>query len=99
MDNNRFKEELHNRAISEVTRRGYSFSSEANNQLLNLIAEGVNRMNNTGRTSHINMDEARRNMTYLCIKLVERENSKNHIVESRTFTSARFSICPLWPFC
>ena len=99
MDNIKFKEELHNRAIAEVAKYGYAFSTEAENQLLNLISEGVNRMNNSGRISTIDMETASSNMTRLCLKLVQRENSRYRIVESRTFISARFSICPLWPFC
>lgn len=98
MDSNQFKTELHRLAVSEVAKSNYSFSREADEQLINIISEGVDRMGGTGRTSEVDMAIARLHMRELCKMLVERETSI-YIVESRTFSATRFSICPLWPFC
>lgn len=98
MDNNQFKTELHNIAVSTVGNHGYRFSNDADRQLVDIIEVGISTMNSSGRTTDADMDLARRNMRKLCRELVLRESS-SVIVENRTFSAARFSICPLWPFC
>lgn len=87
-------------AYSEVSRHNCQFSTDADSQLRELVTAGVDRMTFTERNNGLKIAEAQRNMRFLCQKLCERTRRENRmIVENRTFSSARMSICPLWPFC
>lgn len=87
-------------AYNEVSRHNCQFSTEADAQLRELIAAGVDRMTVEERYNGAKIAEAERNMRYLCGQLCERTRRESRvIVENRTFSSARMSICPLWPFC
>lgn len=84
----------------EVNRHYCQFSSDADAQLRELVTAGVDRMTVTERNNGLKIAEAQRNIRFLCQKLCERTRRENRmIVENRTFSSARMSICPLWPFC
>lgn len=88
------------KAHDEVNRHNCQFSAEANLQLRELVTAGVNRMTVAERNNGARLAEAERNIRFLCKKLCERTQDENRqIVENRTFSSARISICPLWPFC
>lgn len=98
------REELINSLIqeahNEVNRHNCRFSTEAEVQLRELVTAGVNRMTELERNDSMKIAEARRNMRYLSVKICEQTKRENRlIVENRTFSSARISICPLWPFC
>ena len=87
-------------AHNEVNRHNCQFASDADAQLRELVAAGVDRMTVAERNNGLKIAEAQRNMRFLCQKLCERTRRENRmIVENRTFSSARMSICPLWPFC
>ena len=87
-------------AYNEVSRHNCQFSTDADAQLRELIAAGVDRMSVAERYNGTKIAEAERNMRYLCEQLCERTRRDSRvIVENRTFSSARMSICPLWPFC
>ena len=87
-------------AHNEVNRHNCQFASDADAQLRELITAGVDRMTVAERNNGLKIAEAQRNMRFLCQKLCERTRRENRmIVENRTFSSARMSICPLWPFC
>lgn len=87
-------------AYTEVSRHHCRFATDADAQLRELITAGVERMSITERLDSSKIAEAKRNMRILCEKLCERTRRDNKlIVENRTFSSARLSICPLWPFC
>lgn len=87
-------------AYNEVSRHNCQFSTDADAQLRELIAAGVDRMSVAERYNGTKIAEAERNMRYLCEQLCERTRRESRvIVENRTFSSARMSICPLWPFC
>ena len=99
------RQELINEIMSvahqAVQSRNCRFADDAEAQLLEMVASGVN---NTMTAGDVNNPEqvarAKRNMRELCYKLCERARSDNKlIVENRTFSSARMSICPIWPFC
>lgn len=87
-------------AQSEVSRHNCQFSADAYSQLRELIIAGVDRMTVSERNNRVKIAEAEHNIRFLCFKLCERtRNESRMIVENRTFSSARMSICPLWPFC
>jgi hypothetical protein len=87
-------------AHNEVNRHNCQFASDADAQLRELITASVDRMTVAERNNGLKIAEAQRNMRFLCQKLCERTRRENRmIVENRTFSSARMSICPLWPFC
>ena len=87
-------------AHNEVRKHHCRFSVDADAQLRELITAGVERMTEAERRNVSKIAEAQRNMRYLCEKLCERTRRENRLlVENRTFSNARLSICPLWPFC
>ena len=98
------KEELISNLIQvaheEVSKHNCYFSDEADAQLKELVTAGVDRMSLQDRYNNERIATAQNNMRYLCIKVCEETKKENHlIVENRTFSSTRWSICPLWPFC
>lgn len=87
-------------AHSEVSKHNCQLSADADAQLRELVTSGVDRMTLVDRYNGAKIAEAERNIRFLCEKLCERTRNENRlIVENRTFSSARMSICPLWPFC
>lgn len=87
-------------AHNEVNRHNCQFAADADAQLRELVTAGVDRMTVTERNNGLKIAEAQRNMRFLCEQLCERTRRESRvIVENRTFSSARMSICPLWPFC
>lgn len=88
-------------ANQEVQRHGYVFSNEASNQLVELVTSGVNRMStdellSPGKTT-LAQNNVRKFVRRLCEKHHRETNSR--IVENRTFSQGRMSICPIWPIC
>lgn len=87
-------------ARNEVAKHNCQFAVDADAQLRELVTAGVNRMTLAERNNIVKIAEAERNIRFLCQQLCERTRRESRvIVENRTFSSARLSICPLWPFC
>ena len=99
------RQELINEIMSiahqAVQSRNCKFAADAETQLLEMVANGVNYTMTIGDVNDpMQVVRAKRNMREFCYKLCERAKSDNKlIVENRTFSSARMSICPIWPFC
>lgn len=97
--------ELINRMITianeEVERQGYRFSELASTELVELISSGVNRMSNAELLDYSKIMLAQRNTRVFVERLCEkhRRETNTRIVESRTFSQGRMSICPIWPLC
>ena len=87
-------------AYNEVDRHYCRFSADADAQLREMITAGVERMSFAERLDGSKIAEAQHNIRILCEDICKRTRRDRHvIVENRTFSSARLSICPLWPFC
>lgn len=87
-------------AHGEVRRSNCQFSNEADAQLREMVTAGVDRMTVAERYNNEKIAEAKHNIRYLCEQLCERTlRERRIIVENRTFSSTRMTICPLWPFC
>ena len=87
-------------AYNEVDRHYCRFSADADAQLREMITAGVERMSFAERLDESKIAEAQHNIRILCEDICKRTRRDRHvIVENRTFSSARLSICPLWPFC
>lgn len=86
-------------AYDEVRRQGVTFDSQADRQLCELIRSGVWRMSESD--VEYRADEAIDNTRLFVRQLCEDHKRKNGrlILENRTFSMARMSICPLWPLC
>lgn len=98
------REELIDRLLQqahiEASSHNCKFSADADSQLRELVTAGVGRMTVDELRNNAKIIEAEHNIRFLCKKLCERTRNENRmIVENRTFSSARMSICPLWPFC
>lgn len=88
-------------ANQEVKIHGYVFSNEASTQLLELVTSGVNRMKTDELLSPGKTTLAQNNMREFVRKLCEKHHreTNSRIVENRTFSQGRMSICPIWPIC
>ena len=87
-------------AYNEADRHYCKFSADADAQLRELITAGVDRMSVAERHNGSRVAEAQHNIRILCEDICKRTRRDRHvIVENRTLSSARLSICPLWPFC
>ena len=88
-------------AHQTVWSRNCKFSSDAEANLLEMVSSAVNNtMTEADVNNPVQIARAESNMRELCYKLCERTKSDNKfIVENRTFSYARMSICPIWPFC
>ena len=87
-------------AYNEADRHYCKFSADADAQLRELITAGVDRMSVAERHNGSRVAEAQQNIRILCEDICKRTGRDSHVmVENRTFSSARLSICPLWPFC
>lgn len=90
-----------NAAHIEVEHNGYRFSSEAESQLRELLTTAVNRLTFAELTNTVLTTRAQLNTKEFVNRLCEkhRREQSGIIVENRTFTAARFTICPIWPIC
>lgn len=100
------REEIYNSiwaiAQKEVASQGYRFAADAEGQIKDFIRYGVyNNMTTFDIINGSRIAEAEQNMREICHELCRRERQRNQhiIVESRTFTEARFQFCPRYPFC
>ncbi len=95
------KQRLYNAAIRRARNSNYSFSSFVNNELINFINEGVDRMTSSDYASEIRKQVAEDNLMKL-IDAMDNDGKRRRIDESLDYTSflnARGGVCPLWPFC
>lgn len=99
MNRDNFKKELFDISNNEFRRNGFTLSVEARMQLREIISAGVDRMLYEEMHNDFALSRARKNIIVLSRKLCDIETSPRRIVENRTFTAARFKICPIWPFC
>ena len=89
-------------ADHEVRSQGFLFAPQAENQLQELVYNGVfNTMTERDIHDDNKIAEAQQNMRLICRELCRRERAKHggRIVESRTFAETRFQFCPRYPFC
>lgn len=88
-------------AYDEALQQGFRFNSQADSQLRELIRSGVLRMSDSDLDTRADeaIDNTRLFVRKLCEKQRSRGGSGRLIVENRTFSMARMSICPLWPLC
>lgn len=79
----------------------FIFTPEAFNSLKKLIDTGVNKMTMVELQDRTLKTRAENNLVKLVEKMIEdsRERRLNERLDTRTFSNARMSICPLWPFC
>lgn len=98
------KQELISRLIYDaeqtLSSRGYQFSDDAKNQLREFVSNGVlHTMTDADCNNTARIQIARTNLIEVCTYLCDKADRRNRIVENREFSSARFQICPKWPFC
>lgn len=87
-------------AHNEVSRHNCQFSAAAEVQLREFVTAGVDRMTISDRYNGSRIAEAQHNMRRFCVQISEQTKKENrYLVENRTFSSVRLSLCPLWPFC
>ena len=88
-------------ANEEVEKQGYIFSNLASAELVELISSGVNRMSNAELLDYSKVLLSQSNTRVFVERLCEkhRRETNTRIVESRTFSQGRMSICPIWPLC
>lgn len=99
------RQELINRMIvvanEEAANQGCYFSEGASGQLKELVTSGVNRMTLDELSNSSKVLLAQNNTREFVRRLCEKHRRENNtrIVENRTFSLGRLSICPIWPIC
>lgn len=89
------------RAQSKSKELGFDMTSVAENDLIEFINQGVDRMTSSQYESTTDKLRAERNIEIL-IESMSRNAKSRNLTESldyKSFSNARASICPLWPFC
>lgn len=90
-------------AQKEVRSQGFQFSIQVAGQVRELIHHGVfSNMSTDDINNGRKIIEAEHNLREICQELCRREHrrqQRNRIIDSRTFTEARFQFCPRYPFC
>jgi hypothetical protein len=76
-------------------------TSVAQTDLVEFINQGVDRMTSSQYDSEIDRLRAERNIETLIESMSKNAKSRNlnESLDFRSFSSAKSSICPLWPFC
>ncbi|PKP11490.1 MAG: hypothetical protein CVU08_12145 [Bacteroidetes bacterium HGW-Bacteroidetes-3] len=89
------------RAQSKVRELGFVMTSVAQTDLVEFINQGVDRMTSSQYDSEIDRLRAERNIETLIESMSKNAKSRNlnESLDFRSFSSAKSSICPLWPFC
>lgn len=101
MTRQEFKQRLLESSVREARRLNYKFTTDAQQNLIELIESGVERMTSSELVSDLRRQEAERNLYKLIDYMVRNAKSRNlnESIDTRTFSAVRLSICPLWPFC
>jgi hypothetical protein len=89
------------RAKSSARNLGYSLTSDTETDLKIFIEKGIDRMTSTEYLSTSENIRLFNNIDIL-IRRMEIDAKSRFINESldyKSFSNARASICPLWPFC
>lgn len=95
--NEQFKEELFKVAANRALQRSTILNYAMANVIRETISQGVDRMTSKDLDNPERRKEAQQNLVILIDEVFKR--SLNEGFETRTFSNARNSICPLWPFC
>ena len=99
------RQEFKNRLLilgqNRARQSNFIFTTEALSNLRGLIEIGVNRMTDEELESQQYKLRAENNLLRWVEKMIEnsKERNLNESLDTRTFSNARMSICPLWPFC
>lgn len=89
------------RAKLKARNLGYKFTSMAETDLKIFINNGIDRMTPSQYLSDIDNQRAIKNIELLIEKMQLDAKSRylNEDLDYKSFSTARGSICPLWPFC
>lgn len=96
-----FKFELFEAAEAKAKKLTFRFSRGAKEDLMNLIKNGVDRMNDTDLKDDIKRNLAHRNLDLLVVAMVENcnERHKTGLLDFISLDFAEEKICPVYPFC
>lgn len=89
-------------AQRELTRNSYQFAGDAERQFNEMVRSGVDHNMSTADCQNgMRIAEAQRNTREFIKILCERHRreQRGSVVENRTFSQARMSLCPMWPLC
>lgn len=80
---------------------GYNLTSVAEEDLKSFIDNGIDRMSTSEYLSNSDNLRALNNVEILIERMYSdaRSRSINESLDYKSFSNARASICPLWPFC
>jgi len=95
------KQLLLSRAISEARNMGYSFSSQTESDLRELISDAVDSMSYSQYLSPVDNLRALNNTDILIRRVAENARSRQigDRLDQKSLADVRGTICPLWPFC
>lgn len=89
------------RAKSKARELGFIITSVAESDLVSFINQGVDRMTSSQFDSATDRLRAVRNIETLIESMSQNAKSRNlnENLDYTSFSRAKASICPLWPFC
>ncbi len=96
-----FKKHLYDAAEKRIKQQNFNFNSLTSINLKAFIDSGVDKMSDSDLADANRKSLAEINLVKL-IDAMAKEGIKRSLTESldsKTFSDARFSLCPLWPFC
>ena len=99
--NENFKNQLYEIAERRIRLFNYRFDVSSSIELRTFINRGVDRM----LPSEILDDSKRKLVENNLMKLIDsmasegKRRNLSESIDTKAFSDARFSICPLWPFC
>lgn len=99
--NEQFKDRLFSASERYVRKLNFKFSEIATTDLKAFINRGVDRMTESELRDETKKDLAEKNLMKV-IEAMVGEAGKRKLHENldyKTFSDARMSICPCWPFC
>ncbi|WDF56897.1 hypothetical protein [Mucilaginibacter sp. KACC 22063] len=95
--NEQFKKHLFDVAATRIRQRGMPVPLMISELLRETINTGVTNMSESELNDTSKRQLAEKNLLFLVDSMIQRSLYEG--LQTRTFSNARKSICPLWPFC
>ena len=97
MTKDELKEDLMKRAHIAIRDKNRTISPSAEAELRELISSGVDRMFDEDKHDNKSIELARLNANQFINEMCKKYRGR--VIDRSTFSIARLSICPKWPFC
>lgn len=97
--NEAFKAQLLDTALNHIRQKSIPINPVISNVIRNVISEGIEKMRPADFVDDSRKQLAQRNLIVLLDAFIQDNRGHNEGFETRSFSRAKTTICPLWPFC